>query len=230
MAEHVLIAPRLEVQNRADPQQEVLGLIESGAVGGQSLEQRGVRRPRERAQRREIAEPARRVLDVGLQLIRRVVERRVALVDQLLERRDHEGARLGGVEERRDLFEEGRRSDQRPCVGQREEERGIGGVELRQFLAFADLMTDVEPHVPERMQERAQKLLAGQADGPAEQDQHVDIRVETQVPSSVAAEREDGDVRRRVRRGFEELPDQPVDTVREVLERNAPGRAACGLR
>ena len=88
VGQHVRVAPGLEMEHRTDAQQEVLRLIEAVAVD----RVRRIRRAAEREQqprRRDVTQPAGRVLEVGLELIERVVELRVALRDQRQQRLEH---------------------------------------------------------------------------------------------------------------------------------------------
>ena len=83
VGQHVDVAGAVEVQNRADALKELFGLVElpRGAielgVGAARLEQPDV------PGGRNVAQTARRALDVGFELVDRLVERRVPLVDEL---------------------------------------------------------------------------------------------------------------------------------------------------
>ena len=86
VGQHVHVAAALEVQNRADALKELFGLVElpRGAielgVGAARLEQPDV------PGGGDVAQTAGRALDVGFELVDRVVERRVPLVDELQQR------------------------------------------------------------------------------------------------------------------------------------------------
>ncbi len=72
------------------------------------------------------------------------------------------------------------------------------------------------------MQDRAHASFFGGADRPVEQQEDVDVRLQTQLPPSVAAERDD-EAGAAGAGGFVEQPLQEVvDAVRELLERGAP--------
>ena len=86
VAEHVLVPLALEVQNRPDPQQELFRLVEPRGIGRSLLEQGRVGQPGDGSHGREVAQTARRLLDVRLQLIERGVEQRVPFVGQRRER------------------------------------------------------------------------------------------------------------------------------------------------
>ena len=86
MAEDVVVPPGLEVQDRAHAQQELLGVLERARARAALAEQRRIGQLRDRLRAEQIAQAAGRLLHVGLELIQRVVEARVALGDERLER------------------------------------------------------------------------------------------------------------------------------------------------
>jgi hypothetical protein len=86
VAEDVLVASGVQMQRRPHAQQEVLGLIEARRVGGPAPQEQRVGQHRDGACRGEIAKRAWRFLHVRLELIQRVVETGVALIDELQER------------------------------------------------------------------------------------------------------------------------------------------------
>ena len=88
VAQHVLVPPALEVQDRPRPQQELFRLVEARGIRRPLLEQRRIGQPGDRPYRRDIAQTARCGFDVGLQLIERGIERRVPFVGQLQQRVD----------------------------------------------------------------------------------------------------------------------------------------------
>src|SRR5262245_65255598 len=72
------------------------------------------------------------------------------------------------------------------------------------------------------MQDRAHASFFGCADRPFEQQQDVDVRLQTELPPSVAAEGDD-EAGAAGARGFVEQPLQEVvDAVRETLKGEAP--------
>ena len=125
--EDVHVPPGLDVQEAPGPQQELLGLLEPFT--------RAVRSPREdvtpkrpqQPDRADVAEGTRRVLQVRLELIERVVEPRVPLVHQL-QQRPRERALLQfatGVHTGEHAVEEPDVANQEAQVAQRELELRI---------------------------------------------------------------------------------------------------------
>ena len=68
---------------------------------------------------------------------------------------------------------------------------------VREIGELADLVADVDAKVPQRVEETVQKPLIGRTDLTVEQNQQVDVREQTQLPPTVAAERDRGDGLRR---------------------------------
>ena len=96
----------------------------------------------------------------------------------------------------------------------------------REVRQIADLVSDHQLQIPQRMQKPAQERLVLGADRPLEQDQDVDVGMEREVPPSVAAEGEDGDRAGRRRRVEEEALEQRVDAIGVALGRGVAGGAA----
>ena len=164
VAEHVLVALGLEVQRRSDPQQKVLGVVEPRRIGRPAPQQQRIGQQRDRPRRRQVAQRARRFLDVRLQLVERGVEPRVPLLDQLQQRRQDVRVRRRRVEQRVEPVEQRPRAGHRPRVEQRQQELRVVGLELREVVELAHLMADDDAEVPERVQERAQEPLLRRAD------------------------------------------------------------------
>ena len=80
---------------------------------------------------RAIAEGAGRILDVGLELVERVVELRMPLGDELLERFEDERMRLGAVEGGRKPLEQGCVAGNRTRIHQREHQSHEPGRQQR---------------------------------------------------------------------------------------------------
>src|SRR4029434_3218045 len=135
---------------------------------------------------------AGRFLGVRLELIDRAVEPGVPLVDQLPELAENRRVRLGTMERGEELRMHRRIADDAPGVEQREEKLRVVRLEVREVRQIADLVSDHQLQIPERMQKPAQERLILGADRPLEQDQDVDIGMEREVPPSVAAEGKDG--------------------------------------
>jgi hypothetical protein len=79
VTEHVLVPPVLHVEDRTDPQQEILRLFELAWIEGGIAVPLLARQLPDPAHRRNIAQAAGRLLDVRLELIKGAVERRVPL-------------------------------------------------------------------------------------------------------------------------------------------------------
>ena len=76
------------------------------------------------------------------------------------------------------------------------------------------------------MQEGAQERFLRQANRAAEQDQQIDVGVETEMTAAVSAERQHGHRRLRRRRLGEQLAQEDVGAIRIALERRASTGAA----
>ena len=115
---------------------------------------------------REIAKRAGRFLHVGLELVQRVVEARVALVDQALAaRRGCTRACRRRERPRREAIEQRSRRRRRPRVEQRQQELGVVGFEPREVVQLANLMADRRSQVPQRMQEWRGRVPPPRPDG-----------------------------------------------------------------
>ena len=193
VAQHVLVAPALEVQRRAHAQQEILRIVEPRGVRRAAAQQQRIGEQRNRARRGQVAQRARRFLHVGFELVQRRVELRVALVDQREQRAQDERVRLGLVKHRAEPLEHRARARDRTRVEQRQQELRIVGLEPLKILDVAHLVTDDDAEIPQRVEKRVDEPLFGGADAAAEEQQQIDIRVEAEVPAAVAAERDDGD-------------------------------------
>src|SRR5438105_3345061 len=130
----------------------------------------------------------------------------------------------------RDAIEKGRVAGDRARVEQREQEFRVVDFELGEVGHLPDLMADREARIPQRMQDGAHPFLFGFLDLAVEQEQDVDVRVQTQVAPTVAAERDDeaGDGRARC---FSEQPfEEFVEAVRKAPKGRASALAARGSR
>ena len=87
-----------------------------------------------------------------------------------------------------------------------------------------------ESPIPERVQELAEELLLVGANAAAEQHQQIDIGLETEMTTAVAAEGQHGDVRLGPRDFGEQLPQHRIDAVGVALERGAAAGATQGVR
>ena len=149
----------------------------------------------ERADRRNVAERAGRLLHVRLELVDRGVEVPVAIGDKREQRLDRRLSpdRLGAVDEGVESLEDTGIARQEAGVDDRDEELGVVRLRLPELAQLAHLMTDIEAEVPERVQQRLDETFLGGGDRAPEQDQQVDVRVKTQVPSAIPADRQQRD-------------------------------------
>src|SRR5262249_17827462 len=95
-----------------------------------------------------------------------------------------------------------------------------------ELVDLPHLVADDEAEIPERMQNRAQRLLFVDTQMAAEKDQEVDVGMEAELTASVAADGDDGDRLLRARRGGKHLPDHRVEAVGEARERRAAAVSA----
>ena len=135
VAEDVVMALGLEVQDRAHAEQELLGVLERARAGAALGEQRRIGQLGDRLRAEEIAQPAGRFLDVRLELIERVVEPGVPLGDERLERVERARGGARHVGRRQELIEQRRVADDRARVGQRQQELRVVGFERRRLRA-----------------------------------------------------------------------------------------------
>ena len=225
VGQHVEVASDLQVQDRAEPEQEVLGLVDAPDLHPDIEPSRRILELRDHPHGGDVAQRARCVLDVGFEVVQRPVELAVPLLEQIAEGRQHRAApgRARSLAQRRELLEERGVPVEVASLEQRDQELGIVGVGLRQVGQLADVVPDVEAQVPERVQHRPQEALLGRADRAAEHEQQVDVRMHAQLPPPVAAERHEGDGRVGLAAGRRvDLPHQIVDAVREAAEAPQP--------
>ena len=95
-----------------------------------------------------------------------------------------------------------------------------------ELVELPHLVTDHDAEIPERVQERPQEIFLGGADAATEQDQQVDIRVETEVATAVTAKREHDDLMARPTGVGKQLPQHGIDTIGVAFERRPPARSA----
>ncbi len=145
-------------------------------------------------------------------------------VDEAEQRAQDERVRARSVEDGREAIEERPRAGQRPRVDERQQELGIVGLELLELAQLAHLVSDDHADVPQRVQERAEEGLFGRADGAAEENQQIDVGVQTEVPPAIAAEREHGHRSLGGWRFGEQLPQQHVGAIGIPLEHGTAAR------
>ena len=177
---------------------------------------------------RDVAQAAGRALDVGLELVDRVVERRVPLVDELQQRIEQPPPVVGAeaphpaVEPLKEPLVAG----DEPDVEQRQQEFGVPQVErgrLGEIGELPDVLADGQPEIPERLEQRADEALLARPHRVLEEDEEVDVGVQAERLPAVAPEGHDrhggAGVHARVLR---ELLHQRVDAARVA----GPGRPA----
>ena len=172
---------RLEMQNRPDPQQEILGLVEPREILRPPPEQRRIGQRRDPAHRRQIAQRAGRVLDVRFELIERRVEERVPLVDERVQRADDVRVGAGVMERRLEAVEQREVARDRPRVDQRHQELRVVHLETRELVDLPDLVADDEAEIPERVEDGAEQPFFGRAQVAAEEDEQIDVRVQAEL-------------------------------------------------
>ena len=192
VAENVLVALAFEMQRRSHAEQEVLGVVEARRISRPSPQQQRIGQHRDRARRGQIAKGPRGLLHIGLQLIQRPVERGMPLLDELEQRLQDERVGVGRMEQRGETVEEIAFAGDRPRIEQGEEELGIVGLELPRSRSAR------EPGVRRRRpgprggwSKGPQEPLFRGPDGPAEENEQVDIGVETEMASPVPAQGDD---------------------------------------
>ena len=217
VGQHVHVARALEVQDRADALEELLGVLQLTrgtivlGVGAARLQHPDVPRGG------NVAQPARRALDVRLQLVDRVVERRMPFVDELQQRVEELPPVVDGkaAHPRLEPLKEALVAGNEPDVEQGEQELGVAEIELGEVGDLPHVLTDGQPQIPERLEERADEALLARRHRILEEDQQVDVGVEAERSPAVPAERANRHGRAGVRpRGFRELLHQRVDAAR----------------
>ena len=229
MGQHVVMTLRVQVQDGADAQQEILGVVEPRRILGPLPQQCGIGQCGDGARRVDVAQRARRVLHVGLELIQRGVEAGVPLVHERDERVNHPRVGSRRVEGGREPLEERAAAVDGPRVDEGEQKLGIVGLQALEVFDIAHLMAHHEPEIPEWMQQTADEPFFGVADPTAEQQQQVDVGVEAQLAAAVATHGHDADRLLRRRRRRKKLPQQDVEPLGVTLERRTAGLPASGL-
>ena len=214
------------MQDRPGPQQELFRLVETRRIRRSLLKQRRIGQPGDRPHRREIAQAARRVLDVGLELIERGIERRVPLVGQRQQRVDQMRVERGPAKRRGEAIEEIAIARDRTGVEQREEKLRIVRLDMREVLQLADLVPDHESEIPQRLEKFSEPPLVRRVQRAREQHEEVDVRVEAEVTPAVAAQREDDRRGRVAERAGEQFGDEAVDGVGVLRQRRAAALSA----
>ena len=103
--------------------------------------------------------------------------------------------------------------------------------EAVEVAKLAHMVPDLEPQIPQRMQQALDEALFGAADRAAEQHEQIDVGVEKLGFAPVTADRVDGERSPRMRAGIlDELADDAVDTLGVARERLAAAFSPlCGV-
>src|SRR5262249_38388583 len=91
---------------------------------------------------------------------------------------------------------------------------------------LANLVADREACVPQRVQDGAHEMLLGRADLAVEQEEDVDVGVQAQLTTAVAAERDDQAGGRAAHSISEERLEETVDAIGKLAQRRASALAA----
>ena len=131
-------------------------------------------------------------LDVGLELIDRVVEGRVALVDQVQQAVEQPPAVVAAqaAHPAVDALEEPLVAGDEADVEQREEKFDVAQVERRRIGEIGelpDVLADGETEIPQRLQQRADEALLARPHRVFEQDEEVDVGVQAERLAAVTA-------------------------------------------
>ena len=177
----------------------------------------------------DVAQPARRVLDVRLELVDRVVERRVPLVDELQQRVEQ----LPPVRRRRGRATHASsrwKSRSSPAMNRTSSSASRNSALPRSNSAKSESSRTCWPTVSPRSQSGCSsaptKRSSLERHRVLEEDQQVDVGVQAERSPAVAAERADRHGRAGVRpRSFRELLHQRVDAAR-VAGLHVPPAAA----
>jgi hypothetical protein len=130
------------------------------------------------------------------------------------------------VEGRAQPLEQGRFAGHEPRVDQRKQELGVVHLQLRDLRRLANLVTDHEAGVPQRVQDAPQEPLFGVFDGPVEQDEQIHVGERAEVAPPVAADRDERGRPPRRNRLRMDPAQLAIDVVAEPAERR--GRRLAG--
>ncbi len=168
------------VKSRPDAHEKFLGFAQSIGRGPAHAAPAIAAEPQHQARGPDVAQRAGPVFHVGLELVERVVELAVALIGQRDERVEHLRAPdvgrglQGGLEPIDHVLVSG----ERPQIHQRQKIFGVRRVGPIEVGVLAHVMADLEPQVPERMEQRLDEAFFGTAERSTEHDEQVDVRME----------------------------------------------------
>ena len=134
----------------------------------------------------------------------------------------------GSVKRRREAIEEIAIARDRPRVEQRQQKLRIVRFDPCEVLQLADLVSDHEPEIPQRMEKLSDPPFVLRVQGAGEQHEEVDVRMEAEVTPAVPAQREDHRRRRVAQRAGEDGGHEPVDRVGVLRQRRAAAQSAQG--
>ncbi len=175
-------------------------------------------RARDPQDRLEITQAAGALLDVRLEVVRRVVILEVALL--LLQRlRLVERARIERLREKAaELLRQPPRARQVAVLEEARAHGHVGRHLARAFLDRAHGVRELEADVPERGEEALERRGPGRVRRARQQHQDVDVRVRVELPASVAADGEQG-VRGGHARLGPDADDRAVDQARMLAQK-----------
>ena len=114
-------------------------------------------------------------------------------------------------------------------IHQRQQIFGIGRVKAIEIAKLPHVVPDLEPQIPQRVQQALDEALLGPADRPAEQHEQIDVGVEKLGFAPVTADGVYGERSLRVRAGIlDELADDAIDTLGVAGERRAAAFSPLG--
>ena len=102
---------------------------------------------------------------------------------------------MARVKQHAETVEERARAGDRTRIEERQEKLRIVGLQPAEVVQLTHLMADDDTQIPERVEEAAEELLLLGADAAAEEHEQVDVGLQTEMASAVAAERQHRDLR-----------------------------------
>ena len=141
------------------------------------------------ARRQDVAKAARRLLDVGLELVVGVVETFVPLVDELQQGIDGGCGERAPAQPFHEVLEEALVAGQKADVERREEELGVADVDHVEIGELPHVLPDGQPEIPQRLDYGLDVGLFGARQRALEQQKQIDVRVQAQRAAPVPADR-----------------------------------------
>ena len=195
------VAATVQMEDGPDPENEVFRFVQPSRRDAIFARGGGLQAP-EVPDGYDVAESARRTLDIRFELIEGVVELLMAL--------GHEGkqrvqcaAHVPRIERlRSQAIEHQVVGRDLPEIEQREQEFRVRDVGIAEIRELAHVVSERQLEIPQRLQHRPDEPLFGRTDRSAEDDQQIDIRVQAKRLAAVPAERTDGHRGRGERAGL----------------------------